>query len=160
MALDLSALPDEVRALIAMQAATIAHLQAQLAKLRRMQFGRSSERLASSIAQFELALEDLEEQQALTELNDAAPVAPVIGDNGLKAIAPIADLSIHAHTLRPSAGSCRPMATAASMGSTQMDTSPRRHAGPMSAATSTISMSSRSNRRWPARRWSVSPNSM
>jgi transposase len=49
-----------------------------------MQFGRSSERLASSIAQFELALEDLEEQQALTELNDAAPVAPVIGDNGLK----------------------------------------------------------------------------
>ena len=84
VALDLSALPDEVRALIAMQEATIARLQAQLAKLRRMQFGRSSERLASSIAQFELALEDLEEQQALTELNDAAPVAPVIGDNGLK----------------------------------------------------------------------------
>jgi hypothetical protein len=35
-------------ALIAMQAATIARLQAQLAKLRRMHFGRSSERLASS----------------------------------------------------------------------------------------------------------------
>jgi hypothetical protein len=44
VALDLSALPDEVRALIAMQAATIARLQAQLAKLRRMHFGRSSER--------------------------------------------------------------------------------------------------------------------
>jgi transposase len=66
VALDLSALPDEVRALIAMQAATIARLQAQLAKLRRMHFGRSSERLASSTAQLELALEDLEEQQALT----------------------------------------------------------------------------------------------
>ena len=65
VALDLSALPDEVRALIAMQAATIARLQAQLAKLRRMHFGRSSERLASSIAQLELVLEDLEEQQAL-----------------------------------------------------------------------------------------------
>src|SRR6478609_6331007 len=79
VALDLSALPDEVRALIAMQAATIARLQAQLAKLRRMYFGRSSERLASSIAQLELALEGLEEQQTLTELNDAAPAAPIIG---------------------------------------------------------------------------------
>jgi hypothetical protein len=73
VALDLSGLPDEVRALIAMQAATIARLQAQLAKLRRMHFGRSSERLASSIAQLELALEDLEEQQALTQPDDAAP---------------------------------------------------------------------------------------
>jgi hypothetical protein len=80
VALDLSALPDEVRALIAMQAATIARLQAQLAKLRRMHFGRSSEQLASSVAQLELALEDLEEQQALTELNNAAPAAPIIGD--------------------------------------------------------------------------------
>jgi hypothetical protein len=84
VALDLSALPDEVRALIAMQAATIARLQAQLAKLRRMHFGRSSERLANSIAQFELALEDLQEQQALTRPEDAAPVAPIIGDDVLK----------------------------------------------------------------------------
>jgi hypothetical protein len=42
VALDLSALPDEVRALIAMQAATIARLQAQLAKLRRMRSASSA----------------------------------------------------------------------------------------------------------------------
>jgi transposase len=84
VALDLSALPDEVRALIAMQAATIARLQAQLARLRRMQFGRSSERLASSIAQLELALEDLEEQQALTQPDNAAPAAPVADNDILK----------------------------------------------------------------------------
>ncbi len=78
MALDISALPEEVRALIAAQAATIARqqaelsdrqkliarLQAQLAKLRRMHFGRSSERLNTEIAQLELALEELEEQDA------------------------------------------------------------------------------------------------
>ncbi len=76
MPIDLSLLPDEVRALIAVQAATIARqqteidgqqarialLRAQLAKLRRLQFGRSSEKLDAAIAQLELALEDLEEE--------------------------------------------------------------------------------------------------
>ena len=76
MSIDLSILPDEVRALIAAQAATIARqqaeldgqqariavLRAQLAKLRRLQFGRSSEKLDTAIAQLELALEDLEEE--------------------------------------------------------------------------------------------------
>ena len=69
-------LPDEVRTLIATQVTTIARqqaeldgqqariavLQAQLAKLRRLQFGRSSEKLDAAIAQLELALEDLEEE--------------------------------------------------------------------------------------------------
>ena len=77
MAIDLSVLPDEVRALIASQAATILRQQAtldgqaarieqlrmQLAKLRRMQFGRSSEKLDAAVTQLELALEDLEEEQ-------------------------------------------------------------------------------------------------
>lgn len=59
---DLASLPDEVRALIEAQAATIARqdaelsahrvmveaLKLQLARLRRMQFGRSSEKLVSS----------------------------------------------------------------------------------------------------------------
>lgn len=82
---DFSSLPEAVQTLIAAQAATIAgheatiaglraelderaqqitRLQAQLAKLRRMQFGRSSERVDRAIHQTELALEDLEEQQA------------------------------------------------------------------------------------------------
>ena len=48
----------------------IAQYQAQLAKLRRMQFGRSSERLDAGIRQLELLLEDLEESEAA----HAAPV--------------------------------------------------------------------------------------
>ncbi len=39
----------------------------QLAKLRRMQFGRSSEKLDAAITQLELALEDLEEEQGAQE---------------------------------------------------------------------------------------------
>ena len=72
--LDLSTLPANVRALIETQAATIARqdaeltthramveaLRLQLARLRRMQFGRSSEKVAAEIAQLTLALEDLE----------------------------------------------------------------------------------------------------
>jgi transposase len=42
----------------------IEQYQAQLAKLRRMQFGRSSEKLDAQIEQLELMLEDLEEGQA------------------------------------------------------------------------------------------------
>lgn len=71
---DLASLPAEIRALIETQAATIASqgaelaahramvetLRLQLARLRRMQFGRSSEKLDVEIAQLTLALEDLE----------------------------------------------------------------------------------------------------
>ena len=75
MPIDLSTLPDDLdalRALVAVQAATIARQeteldgqrsrieQLQLARLRRMQFGRSSEKLDAAIAQLEL--EDLEEE--------------------------------------------------------------------------------------------------
>jgi len=70
----MASLPAEVRALIEAQAATIASqgaelvahramletLRLQLARLRRMQFGRSSEKLDAEIAQLTLALEDLE----------------------------------------------------------------------------------------------------
>src|SRR5260370_7699224 len=42
----------------------IEQYKAQLAKLRRMQFGRSSEKLDRQIAQLELMLEDLEEGEA------------------------------------------------------------------------------------------------
>ena len=92
MAIDQSVLPDEVRALIVSQAATICansaaldgqaarieQLRAQLAKLRRMQFGRSSEKLDAAITQLELALEDLEEEQGAQEATPAAepPDAP------------------------------------------------------------------------------------
>jgi septal ring factor EnvC (AmiA/AmiB activator) len=42
----------------------IEQMEAQLAVLRRMQFGRSSEKLEREIAQLELGLEDLEEGEA------------------------------------------------------------------------------------------------
>lgn len=98
MALDISALPEEARTLIAAQAATIARqqaelterqsqiarLQTQLAKLRRMYFGRSSERLDANITQLELALEDLEEQEASSRPVNAAPVEPAVDAPALK----------------------------------------------------------------------------
>ena len=43
----------------------IEQYKAQLAKLRRMQFGRSSEKLGTQIQQLELVLEDLEEGEAV-----------------------------------------------------------------------------------------------
>jgi transposase len=68
--IDPAALPDDVdalRAIVLAQAAAladqrelIARLRLQLARLRRMQFGRSSERLAAEADQLELALEELE----------------------------------------------------------------------------------------------------
>jgi len=42
----------------------IEQIEAQLAKLRRMRFGRSSEKLDAQIQQLELMLEDLEEGEA------------------------------------------------------------------------------------------------
>jgi transposase len=68
--LDPAALPDDadaLRAIVLAQAAALAdqralieRLRLQLARLRRMQFGRSSERLAAEADQLELALEELE----------------------------------------------------------------------------------------------------
>ncbi|MDN3563867.1 hypothetical protein ACFQY5_36840 [Paeniroseomonas aquatica] len=70
MVIDLAALPDDadaLRAIVLAQAAALAdqralieRLRLQLARLRRLQFGRSSERLAAEADQLELALEELE----------------------------------------------------------------------------------------------------
>lgn len=54
----------------------IEQLKAQLAVLRRMSFGRSSEKLTAEIAQLELLLEDLEEGEA----ERVAPVAASASD--------------------------------------------------------------------------------
>ena len=45
----------------------IEHLKLQITRLKRMQFGRSSEKLNAQIEQLELIVEDLEEEQARTE---------------------------------------------------------------------------------------------
>ena len=100
LAIDLAALPDDTAALRGVIAGLLVDLSAerqaralaeaglrdkaleaerlrvQLARLRRMQFGRSSERLREQIAQLELALEELEaEPDAELEPPPAEPSA-------------------------------------------------------------------------------------
>src|ERR1700678_1083239 len=69
-----SALPDNVeilkqivleqRARLLSNKLQIEQLKLELSKLRRMQFGRSSEQLDAKIAQLELTLEELETREA------------------------------------------------------------------------------------------------
>jgi transposase len=54
----------------------IEHLQLLIAKLRRMQFGRRSEKVQRQIEQLELRLEDLEAKQAASQANSAPPTIP------------------------------------------------------------------------------------
>ena len=51
----------------------IEHLKLLIAKLRRMQFGRRSEKVQRQIEQLELRLEDLEAKQAERQANSAPP---------------------------------------------------------------------------------------
>src|SRR5512140_3940641 len=60
----LKALVLEQRAQLATRVAEIEHLKLLIAKFRRMQFGRSSERLDQQIEQMELRLEELQTAQA------------------------------------------------------------------------------------------------
>ena len=85
--------PDELRAFalacqselkmaelsVQVKALEIAKLKFQIAKLRRMQFGRSSERLTRQIEQLELRLEELEtgEAEEVAKVDAAAPEPPV-----------------------------------------------------------------------------------
>ncbi len=60
-------LPDDaalLKAMVSAQQAEIEHLKLVIAKLRRMQFGRRSERIEESLGQLELALEELEAARA------------------------------------------------------------------------------------------------
>ena len=68
--------PDEVialRAKVSEQAAEIEHLKLVIAKLRRMQFGRSSEQMNEMLGQLELSLEELETVCAETPAEPATP---------------------------------------------------------------------------------------
>jgi transposase len=63
------------------KALEIEKLKLQIAKLRRMQFGRSSERITRQIEQLELRLEELEtgeaDAAAKAEADTAEPAAPI-----------------------------------------------------------------------------------
>jgi transposase len=94
MKLDLSALPKDVDALHALvreqvtlleakdtelqtKTLRIEQLTAQLARLKRMQFGRSSEKLDREIAQLELALEDLHEDSGARDVQRPAALRAI-----------------------------------------------------------------------------------
>jgi transposase len=91
MSFDSTALPDDVEALhrlitaereelaaaragLMAKALEIEKLKLQIARLRRQQYGRSSEKMARELEQFELRLEELEAEEA------AGPAAPTPGD--------------------------------------------------------------------------------
>src|SRR5258705_4519052 len=83
---DLDALdPAALKAMICLQHAElishksqIEHLELLIAKLRRMQFGRSSEKVERQIEQLELKLEELEANRA--ELAPELPAEPAVLD--------------------------------------------------------------------------------
>src|ERR1700682_6223112 len=83
---DLDALdPAALKAMICLQHAElishksqIEHLELLIAKLRRMQFGRSSEKVERQIEQLELKLEELEANR--TELAPELPAEPAVLD--------------------------------------------------------------------------------
>ncbi len=78
MSIETTALPDDVeqlQQLVIAQRVELEHLKLVIAKLRRMQFGRSSEKLDREITQRELQLEELEisQDQILAKARAARP---------------------------------------------------------------------------------------
>jgi transposase len=88
MEIDLTNLPDDAGALKALvhqlagtvktQGLKIAQMEARLAKLKRMQFGQSSEKLSREIEQLELELDALHEEEASEAARRAAAVQRLI----------------------------------------------------------------------------------
>lgn len=64
----------------------IEHLKLTIAKLRRMQFGRKSEKLERQIEQLELRLEDLQADEGATALADAKKPQPRRESTGRKSL--------------------------------------------------------------------------
>ena len=75
-----SPLPDDIEALkllLANRDALIAKLMIEIARLKRWQFGRSSERLDTTLAQLQLALDDLQSVPAMDEVSPATTTSPL-----------------------------------------------------------------------------------
>jgi len=73
-------LPDDIatlKQLLVDRDALIAKLMTEIARLRRWQFGRSSERLDTTLAQLQLALDDLQSAPAWDEVSPATPTPPL-----------------------------------------------------------------------------------
>jgi transposase len=83
------ALPDNpalLKALVSAQQAEIEHLKFIIAKFRRMHFGRRSEQMDETVAQLELALEELECVRAEHGPSDEATVPATEPDAGVPAV--------------------------------------------------------------------------
>jgi len=84
------ALPDNpalLKALVSAQQAEIEHLKFIIAKFRRMQFGRRSEQMDETVAQLELALEELECVRAEQEPSDEVTAPATESDTRVPAAA-------------------------------------------------------------------------
>ena len=94
----------ELEAALAARDTLIETLRLQLAQLKRMSFGQSSEKLTRQIEQLELALEELEGEAAV------ADVAATPSVTGNERPAPIRQFPDHLHRcerrIEPEAGSC------------------------------------------------------
>jgi transposase len=94
---------DALTAKLRSREVLIEQLKLQLARLKRMKFGRSSEQLDAQIAQLELSLEELEANAAAAPLPDEAADAPVTQP----ARKPLPDhLPREPHVHEPASGSC------------------------------------------------------
>lgn len=86
-------LPDDpalLKAMVSAQQAEIERLQLIIAKLRRMQFGQSSEQLDATLGQLELSLEELETVRAeQAQAVAAREAAPTPGDAAAPAKRPV-----------------------------------------------------------------------
>lgn len=91
---DVEALKTLVRELTAelqCERLKIEQLKAQLAKLKRMQFGQSSEKLDSAVAQLELMIEDLQESEGASRAERSPEAAALCEDKQKPARRPLPD---------------------------------------------------------------------
>ena len=95
-----------LQAMVVAQQAEIEHLKLIIAKLRRMRFGQSSEKIDEMVGQLELALEELETGKA--ERADTTEIAPVEAAPGKRVRKPLPDHLPRDTVLHSPEASCCP----------------------------------------------------
>lgn len=94
----------ELEAALAARDTLIETLRFQLAQLRRMTFGQSSEKLSRQIEQLELTLEELEGEAEVADARKADATAPVDRSSPVRALPD--HLPRIEQRIEPDAGSC------------------------------------------------------
>jgi transposase len=95
LVLERTAALEAAHALLASRQVEIEQLKLQIARLRRMQFGRSSEQLSEQISQLELKLEELETQEAT--LPSTAPATVARKKSARRPLPPHLPRELHVH---------------------------------------------------------------